>query len=1052
MKKGKTKKIVALASVLALSCTCGAAALVSNAYEAPVAVYAEETTKSEEVLQFESLVQDIVDLENGFTGTDITEDKNIAESVYVAYMQYIEVENAELIAEVDAGIYATYSGYEAQFKDMILAASEADKIYDNFKYATDVIYANEREDYMDAFDFSSFSATKQEIIDTLGLMLTSRSAKAAEMEKYFKEKADAELAAKDVVDAIATPIKIASLSEIEAAYDVVEAVYGTLEVSAEDSVIIANCVVTLGEYMGKYNELVKAVDDLKDVIEALPAKYDAGDRDFTPAYMLGVIKTYNDLTSEQQGKINEEKIPGTDKTYKFQMQEYYELATEANKLAAPVIDAIKAIPETDAIAISDKGTIDNARAKYNALKEHGKGFEAFVFNYSTLEAAEAKMLTITADVDTWKEMIADLLGDREPIEIILEDAEKIGDIVGFYSDNFSAEMKAYVQSYEVVAYEKYIKITDTLEGIYKKIEDVSKAYMAIPPVVADYETAIGTYIDEVNAFCAAYKSAKDAYDALTDAEKDYFAENYDEAVAKKTSAEADNEVYGVEGLILAIRDENKTTCAQDLKLADAKTVKAAYEKYTNFDGEVKALFAAKVEDAYAQIEAIEKELDQWIKDVLDIVGTDFKLQDITDGSDFVNFFEDIADFDAEQLKYVADAIDALDAEGKEIEDNINAMNDAIAALNGKTTLTADDRDSLDNLAALYEKMHQSQKDLIPDYSRVVESTKERIATAEAFEALIAKIQTVYTKDNYAFVLAVEALYENLDDEIKGLISEESKEALDEAVASFNADDAVILDIDAIKKDLDQKIADLNAAKLALEQADATNKAELVEKITALETALNTANTNISALQGKIDALDAAYKAADDVLDGKITGLQTALNTANTNISALQGKIDALDAAYKAADVVLDGKITALKTELQGKINDLAAELNTAKTDLLAADATNKAELQGKIDALETALNTAKTALETADADIIEDLEAVEAKLDAAKAELEQTIADLEAELKAADDANKAELKAEIDALRKSLTTATVILAIVSGLAFAGVVALFVLKFFVKKKD
>ena len=1075
MKKGKTKKIVALASVLALSCACGASTLVPNAYEAPVAVYAEETEK-DLVAEFVTMVEALDETITSPADVD-TKDALLARDVRYANLQYVQI-GTELGKEaqesIDAAVMAVYDVYYNAFAEMFNTAAEADKSVMAIEEAIagdKIIYASERAVYEAAYAYMTpgvFEAEEIAIIN--GLDQGDRVADLAIVTGYFDDKDAAEAAATNAVAGIATPIKIASIEDINDAYDVVEAAYGTFDVDAIKAPDIVSAKATLDGYFADYEALVKDVEELKGIIAGLEGALANGklsSADFQNAWNM-----YESFTDEQKDSINNE-ICKDGKTYYEVLKETDKMFAKVFAAANIVIDLITAIPQP--ITIDSGVAINTAKDEYDAFV--AKYNENYISNKDVLFDAIEKLSDITKDVEEWK-----LEVDKLPpvADIVITDEAAVIALEAFFTaKGFSVAMQNYIETVETTYWEKHTGVRTAINTIKDKIKVVAENFINLPEIVADYGTDTATYIAEVLAFTTAYETAMGAFDALsadeqayfnTPVEDDAYKPVYVEGKAAKEAATQAYEIYGVEGKILSIREVNTLNCATDLNLDDAALVDAAEKAYNDLSAEkkvvFKAEFKAKLDAATTQIANIRDVLKDFAEELNAALAGDFTSLEVVEGALMVedvvllealyNEYNGFAalyapvggeDLYPDELK-VAKA--AYDAARVEIIDNIKTINADIQTIKAAATLTAELRALLDDITERYEALCVSQVSYIVDYTEVVENTLGRIKKAEAVEAAINAINAdVLTVDGYAQVKAIRAMYENLEAEIKGLVS--NVDVLEAAEAAYAADDAIILDIAAIKAELAEKVDALEAAKLALEQADAANKAEITALQTALEeakTALNTANANISALQGKVDALQTALDEAKatlntantniSALQEKITALETALNTANANISALQGEIDGLDDAYKAADLVLDGKITALKTELEGKIAELKATLE-------AADAADKAELEGIISALETALKAA-------DASTIEDLEALETKLDAAKAELEQKIADFEDALKAADDANKAELQAEIDALRKSLTTATVILAIVSGLAFAGVVALFVLKFFVKKKD
>ena len=157
--------------------------------------------------------------------------------------------------------------------------------------------------------------------------------------------------------------------------------------------------------------------------------------------------------------------------------------------------------------------------------------------------------------------------------------------------------------------------------------------------------------------------------------------------------------------------------------------------------------------------------------------------------------------------------------------------------------------------------------------------------------------------------------------------------------------------------------------------------ELQEWINTHGTAADNLVTGVTANTNAIIALDTAYKAADEELDGKITALRTAYEAADEE---LDGKITALrttlETDYKAADEALDGKITELSTTvsdietaykaadeaLEGKITELGT---TLREEFAAADTELDTAYKAADKALESAMVTSAEVVMSSD-DII----------------------------------------------------------------------------------
>jgi hypothetical protein len=177
-----------------------------------------------------------------------------------------------------------------------------------------------------------------------------------------------------------------------------------------------------------------------------------------------------------------------------------------------------------------------------------------------------------------------------------------------------------------------------------------------------------------------------------------------------------------------------------------------------------------------------------------------------------------------------------------------------------------------------------------------------------------------------------------------------------------------------------------------------------ELLTAINTEKNRAEGAEADLQGLIDAMDEAYKAADDslktTLEGQISDAQ----------SALQTKIDNEATARQEADADLAERLDAVETMLgdsEGSVSDMIADAVKEESDrakgeeakirgeFAAADTALKTELQGYAEGQAAdALGEAKTYAEgQAAAALAEAKTYAEGKASAAQAAAEKTASD-----------------------------------------------------------
>lgn len=803
-------------------------------------------------------------------------------------------------------------------------------------------------------------------------------------------------------------------------------------------------------YVDNYDDLVKAEDDyatlvaavkaIKNDIASLAGKY--ADGSLTAKFMTDIKLAKNDLKyAEQKAEIENDDIrPGT--TYQEELEAYQTKYEAAVVAAGKVIVAIKAIPTPVTLDSADE--IIAAEKAYAELKDE---YKPFVSNYADLEAAREALNTITADVNAWKALV-DALPAKDAVTI--NDKAAIEACVGAFDNyNFSAEMVSYITNNLNDTWVKYNDVKDALGVILGKIGDVADAYLvdAIVNVGDDPDLAA------VGAFATAYEAADLLYKDLTADELTYFAANYTDADAARLVAEVKYEVYGVEAKIAALPEVNA------LVLANYDAVAAVNTTFTALSQEKQAQVrnADKLADCVARMAEITGALDAWKEEVNAYVAGDLAKVDLDVIDDYK---DDYAAYDVDEQNYVQDAYDNLLAKAQIIEDDIAALNDRIADMKVKLdnvnySLTANDRAELNSIKAAYDALHQSQKDKV-NYADISEGYN-RINVVDYMEASIANLLADakagnLTADGYVTYNVINAVYFNLSDEIKALITNADK--LAEIKAIYEADDAVKFDIKA-----------LDAAIKAAEQAIAANK-DLIDANKDL----------IDANKVLIDAMDAAYKAADQAIydkiaeevgkindavaaaDGKLgediakvaKDLADALIRLDAKDGELNDAIEALDKAYKAADKALDDAIKALDkkygdlvkelkdmdTTLDGKIakevNDRIEAINGLRTELTEAFTTADGILSGKIEALADRMTKAEA-----------DIDALEAEVDALIAALDKEVADREAADKKLED----KLMAEIKALNTKLVVASVVLAVF----VAGLIACVVL-LFLKKQD
>ena len=342
------------------------------------------------------------------------------------------------------------------------------------------------------------------------------------------------------------------------------------------------------------------------------------------------------------------------------------------------------------------------------------------------------------------------------------------------------------------------------------------------------------------------------------------------------------------------------------------------------------------------------------------------------------------------LNAAIDAVRAsLDATKTELSDKIVAndakINAEVAALNAaianaeaalKAAGAADKAALEESLAAAKAELEAALAALKADVEKLTAYVDEAVAALQADIAAGNKDLTsaIVELKNALELASGEAADADaaLKAELEQAIAEAVKAVID--VVEI-ADAALQAQVDVNAADIAAANAALEAAKVALEEADAALKAELEGKISELQATLETVIEDVkTALQAQIAANAADIADAVEALEAAKVALETA---DATNREELENMIAELEEAVNGR---IDELEAALQAQIDGNAADIAAATQAiadAKAALEAAQAADKTELSGKISALETAVSNLETTLNN--------------KIDDVKAELEEKI-------------------------------------------------------------
>lgn len=282
----------------------------------------------------------------------------------------------------------------------------------------------------------------------------------------------------------------------------------------------------------------------------------------------------------------------------------------------------------------------------------------------------------------------------------------------------------------------------------------------------------------------------------------------------------------------------------------------------------------------------------------------------------------------------------------------------------------------DNSIATLTEQIENINNSLPQLGTTDTELKNYIAT---LEQTAQQLQTKLTETNAKLDEVESEIYGKVDSEKSETLAQltAAKAELEEKIAAANKaiEDAKTAN-SASEKAITDQIAALEAE---LEKADADNKKALEDSIAALETALTTADANNKkALEDSIAALKTQVESGDATLT-------TAIQTLNTNLSALiktnadniavlqttatglQTQIDAINTDISGLKTELETKITESEQKVLGELNTLKTSIEgqiaTINTDIAALKAKDT-ELAGKIEDLKAYVDAQDTANKT----------------------------------------------------------------------------------------
>lgn len=448
-----------------------------------------------------------------------------------------------------------------------------------------------------------------------------------------------------------------------------------------------------------------------------------------------------------------------------------------------------------------------------------------------------------------------------------------------------------------------------------------------------YGTSISGYLNNIDAQIAAINGSIDDLKAMDTELSGYIS------ALQTTATELQSQIDAANTALAALESdlEGQITASEQKVLNELNTVK------TTLEGQL-----ATINSTIATLQAKDAELEQKIADLQKYVDGEIKATEDWASATFSTL---------EQYEATQTAISEINALIKSTQGSITALEEK---LNKKI---ADDIAAA--VAGVNADMAAKVTEITDAYTAAIQAAKEDITAA-------------YTD---AIKAAITASETSMKEWVNGVLADGyyTKAEIDGKIAALatqvtEGDAALQEEIDALTAALAKAESDLTAAyKKAIEDAIAANNGNITE---AIAEAVKAAQDN---LQAQINVINSEIETIKERLDI----IEADINTINQQITAIKASLGDLE----AMDAELNGYIAALQTnatELKNKIDAANALIDNVKQEM--GDAIDAVE-----QSLLTQLESLKTTLEGQLADILEDIETLEAK----DTELEGKIAALQ---------------------------------------------------------
>ncbi|RGN50346.1 MULTISPECIES: hypothetical protein [unclassified Bacteroides] len=324
----------------------------------------------------------------------------------------------------------------------------------------------------------------------------------------------------------------------------------------------------------------------------------------------------------------------------------------------------------------------------------------------------------------------------------------------------------------------------------------------------------------------------------------------------------------------------------------------------NLQGQVDELKSVSIADIDSQLKAL-KEADANLAttcSTLEAAIDEIKanLESLTKASEALKV---AVDGKVDKSVYDA-AIEALNGQCAELAAKLSVLSDLQAAIDALNANKAD-KTALDAINKAIEELKAKDAKLAEDLAALqttINAALDGKADKTALDKLEKDLQTKLNEGLTSLRGDLEGRIGGIETSLKNLATKD--------------------ELKAAKDALEARIKTLETSNESLKTATENNKNainDLSKIVTPLKTLVDGINSRLGVAEGNISALQESIGQVDSKISTAITNLQL----------ILEGKIDAIDAAYKAADTELARRIKVLEDAKFAKESDL----NAAKADI-----------------------------------------------------------------------------------------------------------------------